>query len=32
MSDPVISRALKLKQKQLYLEHKDKLKEPEAVR
>ncbi len=32
MSDPAFSRVLELKQKQLYLKHKDKLKEPEVVR
>lgn len=29
-NDPVISRVLELKHKQLYLKHKDKIKEPEA--
>ncbi len=29
-SDPVISRVLELKQKRLYLKHKDEIKEPEA--
>ncbi len=32
LSDPVIGRVLELKKKQLYLKHRDKLKEPEAVR
>ncbi len=32
LCDPVIGRVLELKKKQLYLKHRDKLKEPEAVR
>ncbi len=32
LSDPVIGRVLELKKKQLYFKHRDKLKEPEAVR
>uniref|UniRef100_A0A8C1WAH7 Gypsy retrotransposon integrase-like protein 1 n=1 Tax=Cyprinus carpio TaxID=7962 RepID=A0A8C1WAH7_CYPCA len=32
LSDPVISRVLDLKQKQINLKHKEKLREPEAVR
>ncbi len=31
LSDPVIGRVLELKKKQLYLKHRDKLKQPEAV-
>ncbi len=32
LSDPVIGRVFELKKKQFYLKHRDKLKEPEAVR
>lgn len=32
MCDPIISRVLELKKKQLHFRHKAKLKEPEAVR